>query len=115
MTAVPTPSYAVGILTRVDLNDEVVDYLRRIDDTLAPFGGRFLVHGARAQEREGTWPGGLIVIEFPEADGAAAWYASEAYQAIIPLRADNADGWIALFDGVVQPHRGIDVLQDGHA
>jgi len=51
----------------------------------------------------------------PAADGAAAWYDSEAYQAIIPLRADNADGWIALFDGVVQPHRGLDVLQDAHA
>lgn len=104
------PSYAVGLLARVDQNEEIVEYLRRIDDTLEPFGGRFLVHGAAPVEKEGRWPGALIVIEFPDPDGAQAWYSSGAYQEIVPLRTNNADGWVALFDGVTRPHRSVDVL-----
>lgn len=109
----PVPSYAVGLLTHVDQNEEIVQYLRRIDDTLEPFGGRFLIHGSAPAEKEGSWPGALIVIEFPEPDAAQAWYDSGAYQEIIPLRTNNAHGWVALFEGVAQPHRGIDALGGG--
>ncbi|WP_405134806.1 DUF1330 domain-containing protein [Nocardia sp. NBC_01388] len=39
------PGYAIAQLYDVDLNAEIVEYLERIDSTLAPFGGKFLVHG----------------------------------------------------------------------
>lgn len=38
-------SYAVGILTEVMMGVELAQYLERIDATLEPFGGSFLVHG----------------------------------------------------------------------
>src|SRR5690625_329430 len=107
-----TPSYAVGLLTNVVMGDEIVEYLRRIDATLAPYGGRFLIHGASPAETEGRWPGDLIVIEFPDADGAASWYASDPYQAIIPLRSNTADASVAVFSGVPQPHRATDILTE---
>ncbi|GAA4283254.1 DUF1330 domain-containing protein [Brevibacterium daeguense] len=115
MTDTPVKSYAVGLLSEVRMGADIAEYLRRIDDTLAPFSGRFLVHGNVPTELEGTWPGDLIVIEFPQAEGASAWYASEGYQAILPLRTDNADGVVAVFEGVEHPHRATDILRNGAA
>jgi uncharacterized protein (DUF1330 family) len=98
-------AYAVAHLRSVDMNAEVVDYLRRIDATLDPFGGRFLVHGVRPEVREGEWPGHLVVIAFPGLDAARAWYDSPAYQEILPLRTRNADGVALLVDGVPEGYR----------
>lgn len=104
------PSYAVGLLSDVRMGQDIAKYLKRIDDTLAPFSGRFLVHGASPTQVESRWPGDLIVIEFPETSAAADWYASDAYQAILPLRTGNAEGAVALFTGVEHPHRATDIL-----
>ena len=67
-------SYAVGILNDVTMGPEIVEYLERIDATLAPFDGHFIVHGARAQMLEGIDPGTLVVIEFPDRASAEGWY-----------------------------------------
>ena len=58
-------AYAVAHLRSVDQNAEIVDYLRRIDATLDPFDGRFVVHGVLPEVLEGEWPGVLVVIVFP--------------------------------------------------
>jgi uncharacterized protein (DUF1330 family) len=50
----------------VDVNAEIVEYLRRIDGTLAPFGGKFIVHGGRQLVAEGPTDAVAIVIEFPD-------------------------------------------------
>jgi uncharacterized protein (DUF1330 family) len=88
-------AYAVAHLRTVDQNAEILDYLLRIDATLDPFGGRFLVHGTLPEVLEGHWPGVLVVIAFPDLDAARAWYHSPAYQEILPLRTRNADGYRA--------------------
>jgi uncharacterized protein (DUF1330 family) len=98
-------AYAVAHLRTVDQNAEIVDYLRRIDATLDPFGGGFVVHGTLPEVLEGEWPGFLVVIGFPDLDAARAWYGSPAYQEILPLRTRNADGVTLLVDGVPQGYR----------
>ena len=105
----PVHGYAVAHLDRVRMGPDIVRYLEEIDATLAPYGGRFMVHGG-AEVLEGPWSGALIVIEFPSPDHAAAWYASEAYQRILPLRRANADGWAILVAGVPDGHLATDVL-----
>ncbi len=105
-------SYAVAHLREVSLGQEIVDYVSRIDATLAPFGGRFLVHGDKAEVLEGDWPGDLIVIAFPDRAAAAAWYASPAYQEILPLRRGNSQGDVILVDGVGPEHRATDILAE---
>lgn len=50
--------YAVGILRQVRLGPPVVEYVQRIDETLVPFGGHFIVHGGMTEVLEGT-PAGL--------------------------------------------------------
>lgn len=102
--------YAIGHLRALTMGPAIVEYLQRIDATLAPFGGRFIIHGATPKVMEGSWPGHLIVIEFPSIEHASAWYASPAYRAILPLRTQNSEGDIILIDGVDDSHRATDVL-----
>lgn len=83
---------------------EVAEYLERIDGTLATYGGRFLVHGPRVEVFEGEWPGTIVIIEFPDAATARAWYESPEYQAIIPLRTRNIEGDLIVVDGVEPDH-----------
>jgi uncharacterized protein (DUF1330 family) len=103
-------AYAVAHMRQVTMGPPIVDYLQRIDATLAPFGGRFIVHGGRFEELEGDWPGTLIVIEFPDRDQAVAWYNSEAYQQIIGLRTGNSSSDVIVIDGVGREHKATDVL-----
>ncbi len=51
------PAYAIAHLQDVDLGPEIVDYIQKIDATLAPFQGCFLIHGASPEIVEGPWPG----------------------------------------------------------
>lgn len=108
------PSYAIGHLRNVVMGPPIVEYLRRIDATLEPFGGRFVIHGAAPEVLEGSWTGDLVVIEFPDLERARAWYRSDAYRQIIPLRAEHSEGEIILVDGVLEPHRATDILSEVH-
>jgi uncharacterized protein (DUF1330 family) len=103
-------AYAVAHVQAITVGPDIVEYLRRIDATLAPYGGRFLVHGDRADVREGDFSGDLIVIEFPDRDHAAGWYESRAYGEIVDLRTENSTGWVVLIDGVPSEHRATDIL-----
>ncbi|WP_227980021.1 DUF1330 domain-containing protein [Nocardia spumae] len=104
------PAYAVAHLYDVDVNAEIVEYLRRIDGTLAPFGGKFIVHGGRQMAADGPRDGNVIVIEFPDYDAAQAWYASPEYQEILPLRLNNSQGIAMLADHCGADHIATDVL-----
>jgi uncharacterized protein (DUF1330 family) len=103
-------SYAVGILRDVKKGPPIVEYLERIDATLAPYGGHFIVHGGEATVLEGSSPGTLIVIEFPDRASAEQWYRSPAYRDILPLRTENSVGTVFIVDGVGRDHRATDVL-----
>jgi uncharacterized protein (DUF1330 family) len=98
-------AYAIANLRSVDRNEQVTNYLLRIDETLDPHSGRFLVHGATPQLMDGDLPGVVVVIEFPDLERAHAWYASPAYQEILPLRTGNAVGGAVIVDGVPAGYR----------
>ena len=104
------PAYAVAHMRQVTMGPAVVEYLQRIDATLAPFGGRFIVHGGEVEILEGSWPGFLIVIEFPDRNRVSAWYNSVAYQEIVTLRTDNSESDVVMVDGVGGEHKATDVL-----
>lgn len=104
-------AYAVAHLHRVEMGPAIVEYLEKIDATLAPFGGRYIIHGGRKAVLEGDWSGDIIVVAFPDRAAAEAWYASPAYQAIRRLRSDHSDGDVVLVDGVGPGHRATDVLR----
>lgn len=105
-------SYVVGLLTDVCLGDELVEYLTRIDETLTPYGGSFLIHGGSPKAVEGSIDADLIVIGFPAPDGAERWYHSSAYQELAVLRQRFSDGSVVLYTGEGPTHRAIDILSD---
>ncbi|ANT48553.1 DUF1330 domain-containing protein [Mesorhizobium amorphae] len=104
-------AYAVAHMRQATLGPEIVEYLHKIDATLEPFGGRFLVHGGAVEVVENSWPGHLIVIEFPDRDHVRGWYNSPAYQAILALRTENSQADVIFVDGVEHPHKATDVLE----
>ena len=93
-------AYALAHLRTPQINAEVLEYIERIQATMDPFGGRFLVHGATVEVIEGSWPGTVVILEFPDAEAARTWYASAAYQDILPLRTNNIVGDTIIVDGV---------------
>lgn len=104
------PAYAIAYLREVDFNEEIIDYLKRIDVTLDEFGGRFIVHGGELTPREGEWDGSVVIIEFPSRQAANDWYDSPGYQAILRLRTDNSQSIATVVDGVAPGYRATDGL-----
>lgn len=103
-------AYVVAHVHSVEFGPDIVEYLRRIDATLEPFGGRFLVHGGAVEALEGTWGEDLIVIAFPDREQARAWYESPDYQKIAPLRTKHMDADIIIAQGTPDDYRAADYL-----
>ena len=104
-------AYAIAHLDHVDMNADIVRYLEEIDATLAPYSGRFLVHGGPLEVLEGQIRGDIVVVEFPDIEQARQWYASPAYQEILPLRTRNSRSTAFLAQGIDADHKATDVLQ----
>jgi uncharacterized protein (DUF1330 family) len=105
------PAYAIARLWNVRLGSAIMTYLDRIDATLAPFGGRFIVHGPAIERVEGDWPeGDLIIVGFPDMERLKGWYASADYAAIKALRTDHSEGELIFVEGVSYNHSAPDVL-----
>ncbi|SOD62075.1 Uncharacterized conserved protein, DUF1330 family [Streptomyces zhaozhouensis] len=97
-------AYAVAQLLPGVQHPDVAEYIERIQGTMEPFGGRFLVHNAPHETVEGTWEGHVVIVGFPSMDAARAWYASDAYQEILPLRTDHIAGNLLLVPGVPEDY-----------
>jgi uncharacterized protein (DUF1330 family) len=41
----------------VNVEPEIMDYIARIDATLEPYDGRFLIHGGPVDRLHGEWSG----------------------------------------------------------
>lgn len=111
-------AYAIAHLRPADPHPEIVAYIEKIQATLDPFGGRFLVHGAEVEVEEGSWPGTVVVLAFPDMARARGWYASPAYQEILPLRTRHIEGDVVLVPGVpdgYDPARTAAKLRDAAA
>ncbi|KGI78255.1 DUF1330 domain-containing protein [Oleiagrimonas soli] len=78
-------------------NSDGLSYLEQVEATVAPHGGKWLAQGA-VDVIEGAWPGSVVLMEFPSREAAMAWYHSPEYQAILPLRINNAISDIVLID-----------------
>ncbi|MEU9105455.1 DUF1330 domain-containing protein [Streptomyces xanthophaeus] len=93
-------AYAIAHIRPETMNEDVLRYIEEIQATLEPFGGRFLVHGAEVEVLEGPFPGTVVMVGFPDIERARAWYASPAYQELLPLRTDHIAGTLVLVEGV---------------
>jgi uncharacterized protein (DUF1330 family) len=72
-------------LTPTD-KEKLTAYSTQAAQTLLPYGGEFLAKGAIEALHGDAVFSTKVVIQFPDRDSAVNWYASKAYQSIIPLR-----------------------------
>ncbi|MFJ9412824.1 DUF1330 domain-containing protein [Streptomyces sp. NPDC101227] len=93
-------AFAIAHLRPAAPHPDIARYIEGIQVTMDPFGGRFRVHNAQVEVREGEWPGFVVVIEFPDIEAARAWYDSPAYQELLPLRTRHIAGDLVLVPGV---------------
>jgi uncharacterized protein (DUF1330 family) len=99
------PAYLINHLRQPGVVPaEVLDYLDQVQETLDPFGGKFIVQGSEIEILEGAWAGSVIVVAFPDVMSARSWYRSAAYQEILHLRTDHIIGDVVLVDGVAADH-----------
>ncbi len=105
-------TYAVAHLRNIRMGPDIIAYLEAVDETLTPYGGRFVLHGGgNKRVLEGSWDGDLIMIAFPDRPSAEGWYMSPAYQEILPLRTRNSEGDVILADGVGEGYRAKDIVR----
>ncbi|WP_020579094.1 DUF1330 domain-containing protein [Actinopolymorpha alba] len=97
-------AYAFAHLRKAPIHADVLEYMERIQATLDPFSGRFIVHGGATDVLEGNWPGDVVIIEFPDMAKARSWYDSSIYQEIKPLRTRHLAGELILVEGVEPNH-----------
>lgn len=91
------------VIVNVTIEDPVCyeGHRARAAPTLAPFGGRYLVRDGAVQLLEGGWtPSRLVVLEFPAAERARAWWACDAYAEIRAIRQAAAKTDLVIVEGV---------------
>ena len=94
---------AAYVLAEVEiLNREgYAEYSALVPGTLAPFGGRFLARGGNVQPLEGEWPTlRRVILEFPNADAARAWWSSPIYQKPKAMRQAHSRSRLLLLEGI---------------
>lgn len=68
---------------------------------LAAHGGRYLARGGPAELLEGAGqPRRVVLMEFPDADAARAWYSSPEYLEARAARAESATARFVLVEGI---------------
>ncbi|HEX2121345.1 MAG TPA: DUF1330 domain-containing protein [Thermoanaerobaculia bacterium] len=95
------------IVSRVRILDReaMQRYVTEAPETVAAFGGRYLVRGNDVQALEGAWEHErMVVVEFPDKEAALAWYHSDVYRPLRELRQRSASTVILLAEGVPDAH-----------
>lgn len=91
-------AYLIGHITVKD-TAKWDEYRSRVPATMAPWGGELIFRGTLATVLAGEHAqGGVVVGSFPDAGALAAWHASAAYQALIPLRQEAAEVVLLAYD-----------------
>ena len=90
------------IVVDITIHDPVVyeRYKELAPAAIAAHGGKYLVRGAKTTTLEGTWnPKRFVILEFPSADKARAWWASEEYAEAKAMRQSCATTQMLLVEG----------------
>ena len=91
-------AYAIGHINVKD-PEQWAQYRAKVPATLAQWGGEVMLRGQRAAVLSGEHSyTDCVVIRFPDVTAIAGWYASPAYQALIPLRQRAADMLIVSYE-----------------
>jgi len=91
------------IIVNIDVTDPepYERYKSMAHATVTAYGGRYIVRGGPAERLEGSWePKRVVVLEFPDAARAKAWWSSEEYRPAKALREASARSDMILVSGI---------------
>lgn len=94
------PAY---LIANVDVHDPARydRYRQQVPATIEKFGGRYLARGGATHALEGTLPWKrVVIVEFPTADAAKAWWASEEYGPVKQVRLETASSDLLIVEGL---------------
>lgn len=84
-------AYVIGHISIKD-PEKWEAYRSQVPATLSAWQAEIVFRGKRLAVFSGDHPhADTVVLRFPDAESALAWFASPAYQALIPLREQAAD------------------------
>ncbi len=94
------PAYVVVEITVNDA-ENYERYKQLAPPSIAAYGGRYLVRGGKTETLEGEWnPPRFVILEFPTAQQARAWWESPEYAPAKALRQESAGTEMILVEGV---------------
>ena len=97
------PAYIIAQMQVHDI-ETYRDYATKVPPTVAAFDGKILAASDTAEVREGTQPfPRTVIVEFSDMEAARAWYESDEYQAILPLRQKSTTGTVFMIEGFSLP------------
>jgi len=80
------------------------DYKLLAPPSIAQYGGRYVARGGATTVLEGDWrPTRLVILEFPTAEQARAWWASPEYAKAKALRQECSEARMVLVEGLPGP------------
>ena len=93
---------AAYVVVQIAVEDPIAyeEYKALAPASIAAYGGRYVVRGGRSEVLEGSWqPSRLVVLEFPTADRARAWWGSAEYAPAKAIRQRCAGTEMLLIEG----------------
>jgi uncharacterized protein (DUF1330 family) len=95
---------AAYVISEVEILDEALGrrYRELAGDSIARYGGRYLVRGAVPEVPEGDWPDGerVVVVEFATMAQLQRWYRSPEYAEALALRETALSRRLLFVEGI---------------
>ena len=91
------------VVVDVDVTDPAgfEQYRQQVPESIARYGGRYIVRGGKTETLEGHWsPKRVVILEFPDRATAKAWWSSQEYADAKALRQRCARTELIVVDGV---------------
>ena len=100
MAAPTTPAYVISDVAPRD-PALFAQYRTLAQESIARYGGRYIVRGGAIEPLEGGWtPQAIVIVEFPSMARAREWYRSPEYAEALKVRGDALERRLILVDGV---------------
>ena len=94
------PAYLI-LNSEVTSPERYAEYVKAAGNTVAQYGGRYLVRGGGAERLEGSVePKRVVVLALDSVDRARTWWASHAYAGPKAVRRSAAKTDMILVEGV---------------
>lgn len=94
---------AAYVVVNVTVNDakRYEDYKALAPASIEKYGGKYLARGGRSEALEGEWkPNRMVILEFPDAGKAKAWWNSEEYSKARAIRHSCSQAELVIVEGL---------------